>query len=332
MKYCDEKREYYKLLAFFHYDRSEFHIAEEYLLEALKYDQNDLELYRIGAQIYCGVSMKEKEKDFLNEAIKKGVSDLEVFFRLGTIYLEEQRYNESSNHLGKVIEIDENHLGARINLGIIARRSGDLNGALIHLEKALEVSPDSLEALSNLGYVYFDGQDYLKAKTIFEHLAYLHPTLLDIPLMLSMIYASIGNIEKVVVECDKILSLIEMNRNITLNSVLDLSNLFVNIGKVLLEKRQAAMGVLAFDVASHLNNESDVILKKIGEICFQEGNYNDSLKYLEKAIRLNPQDWESFFIMGSCYEKMGVKESAAISYEKAIALNPENTSLKHLPA
>ena len=330
LKHCDDKREYYKLLTSFHIRRSEISIAEEYLLKALKYDQNDSELYRIGAQIYCGLSMKDKEKDFLNEAIKKGVNDLEVFFRLGTIYLEEKQYNASSSLLEKVIEMDESHLGARINLGVIARRSGDLNGALIHLEKALEVSPDSVEAFSNLGYVYFDGQDFLKAKEIFEYLAHIHPTLLDIPLMLSMIYSSIGSIEPVVAECDKILSLLEMDRNMTLNSVLDLSNLFINIGKVLLEGERPKLGILAFDVASYLNDESDVILKKIGDICFQKGNYNDSLKYLEKAIRLTPQDWESFFMMGSCYEKMGVQDSAAVSYEKARALNPDKISLKHL--
>jgi len=221
-------------------------------------------------------------------------------------------------------------LGAHINLGIIARRTGDLNGALGHLEKALEVSPNSLEALSNMGYVYFDREDFLKAKEIFEHLGYIHPTLLDILLILSMIHIRIGNIETVVAQCDNILSLLEMDRNITLNSVFDLSNLFVNIGKVLLERERPELGILAFDVANQLNDGSEVILKQIGQICFQKGNYDDSLKYLEKAIRVNPQDWESFFMMGSCYEKMGVKESASISYEKARALNPNKASLKQL--
>jgi len=218
--------------------------------------------------------------------------------------------------------MDESHLGARINLGIIARRSGDLNSAVRHLGKALELSPNSLEALSNLGYVYFDGKNFSKAKGIFEYLDYLHPTLLDVPLILSMIYIRIGNIESVVDECDKILGLLGMDRILTLNSVLDLSNLFVNIGTILLEKERLALGILAFDIASHLNEGSDAILKQIGDIFFQKGHYNDSLKYLEKAIRCNPQDWQSFFMMGSCYEKMGVKEGAAMSFEKARALNP----------
>jgi len=321
LKYCDEKREYYKLLASFHYDRSEFHIAEEYLLEALKYDPNDKELYLLGARIYCELGMKKKEKDFLKEAIKRGVDDIESLFRLGTIYLEEERYRESSNLLEKVIEKDERHLGTRINLGVIARRSGDLNCAGRHLEKALELSPNSLEALSNLGYVYYDGRNFEKAKGIFEYLTYLHPTLLDVPLMLSMIYIRIGGIESVVDECDKILGLLGMDRNMTLNSVLDLCSLFVNIGKILLEKERLALGLLAFDVASHLSDGSAVILKQIGDICLQKEHYNYSLKYLEKAIRRNPQDRESLFMIGSCYEKMGMKEGAAMSYEKARALN-----------
>ena len=332
LKHCGDKREYYKMLASFYNSRSEFSVAEEYLLESLKYNSNDKELYLLGARIYCELGMRKKEMDFLDEAIKRGVDDIKSLFRLGTIYLEEKSYNESSALLEKVIEMDENHLSARINLGIIARRSGELNKAVMHLEKALEVSPNSLEALSNLGYVYYDGRNFEKAKGIFEYLTYLHPTLLDVLLMLSMIYIRIGGIETVVAECDKILGLLEMDRNMTLNSILDLSNLFVNIGKILLEKEQAAIAILAFEVAYQLNDGSDVILKKIGDICLQKEHYRDSLKYLEKAIRLNPQDWESFFLMGSCYEKMGVKEGAAISYEKARALNPDKTSLKHSAA
>lgn len=332
LKYCDDKREFYKLLASFHNGRSEFAVAEEHLLKALRYNQYDSELYRVGVQIYCGLGIKDQEKKILKEILKRNAGDLEIFFRLGTIYLEEKRYKESSDLLEKVIEMDEGHLGARINLGVIARRSGDLKDAVRHLEKALEVSPNSLEALSNMGYVYFDGQDFSKAKEIFEYLGYIHPTLLDVPLMLSMIYIHIENIEMVVAECDNLMKLLEMERNMTLNSLLDLSNLFVNIGKVLLERERPKLGILAFDVASHLNDGSDVILKKIGDICLQKEHYNDSLKYLEKAICLNPQDWESFFMMGSCYEKMGVKEGAAISYEKAVALNPDKTALKHLPS
>jgi len=331
-EHCGDKREYYKMLASFYNSRSEFSMAEGYLIEALKFDPNDKELYLLGARIYCELGKRNKERDFLYEAIKRGVDDINSLFRLGTFYLEEKQYNASLNLMEKVIEMDEKHLGARINLGIIARRSGDLNNAVMHLEKALEVSPNSLEALSNLGYVYFDRQDFSKAKEIFKHLGYAHPTLLDVSLMLSMIYIRIGNIEAIVAECDKILGLLGMDRNITLNSVLDLSNLFINIGEVLLERERPALGILAFEVVSHLNDESDTILKVIGDICLQKKYYNDSLKYLEKAIRLNPRDWESFFMMGSCYEKMGVKEGAAISYEKARALNPDKTSLKHLPA
>jgi len=310
------------LLASFYKSRSEFPVAEQYLLEALKYDPNDKELYLLGARIYCDLGMKNKEKDFLRQAIKRGVDDIESLFRLGTIYLKEERYSESSNLLEKVIEMDERHLGARINLGVVARRSGDLNSAGRHLEKALELSPNSLEALSNLGYAYYDGKNFDKAKEIFEYLTSLHPALLDVPLMLSMIYIRIGAIESVVDECDKILGLLGMDRNITLNSVLDLCSLFVSIGKILLEKERLALGLLAFDVASHLCGGAAVILKQIGDICLQKEHYKYSLKYLEKAIRCNPQDRESLFMIGSCYEKMGVKEGAAMSYEKDRALNP----------
>ncbi|MBE9574369.1 MAG: tetratricopeptide repeat protein, partial [Proteobacteria bacterium] len=214
------------------------------------------------------------------------------------------------------------HSGALINLGVLAKRSGDLDSALRYLEEALQETPDSVEALSNLGHVYYHRDNLQKARQVFERLTQIDSTLVDIHLILSMVYVRLESPELVVTECDRLMSLLGLNRNLTLNSLLDLSNLFIDIGKVLLEQKRAPLASLAFNVAMHLGGEAIQTIKRIGRICFQHGDYNASLEYLEKAIRLNPQDWENFCLMGDCYTKMGAEEAAVICHQKAKELNP----------
>lgn len=319
---CDDKGEYYKLLAILNMRHSEFSRAEGHLLEALKYNPDDEELYRNGAQIYQELGDREKVATFLKEALKRDSDDMDSAFRLGTIYLEEKCYVEAGDLLERVIAKDPSHSGALINLGVLAKRSGDLDSALRYLEEALQETPDSVEALSNLGHVYYHRDNLQKARQVFERLTQIDSTLVDIHLILSMVYVRLESPELVVTECDRLMSLLGLNRNLTLNSLLDLSNLFIDIGKVLLEQKRAPLASLAFNVAMHLGGEAIQTIKRIGRICFQHGDYNASLEYLEKAIRLNPQDWENFCLMGDCYTKMGAEEAAVICHQKAKELNP----------
>jgi len=326
---CDDKAEYHRLIALFHMRRFEHSQAEKHLLEALQFNADDAELYRNGAQIYRQLANKEKEKSFLGEAVKREPADIDSAFRLGTIYLQEKCHSEAEDLLKRVLEKDSRHSGALINLGILAKRSSELDNALDYLERALAEAPDAVEALSNLGYVHYGKNNLPEARQAFERLIQIDPTLLDIHLMLSMIYIRLECLELVVKECDTLLSLLGLNRNITLNSLSDLSNLFVEIGKVLLEQERAPLASLAFDVAIHLDNEAAPTLKKIGKIYLQHGNHNASIAHLEKAIGLNPEDWESFSLMADCYARLGAEQAVALCHQKAKELNPGSTSVKH---
>ena len=319
---CDDRREYYKLLVLYHMDLSEFTEAVSHLQEAIKYDPFNAKIYAYGAQLYQKLGQRGKEKWFLQEVLQRDSGDADSGFRLGTIYLEEGHYREAIGLLHTVLEKDPGHLGALINLGVSAKRSGDLDKAMGYLKRALREAPDSVEALSNLGHVYYGKCDLLKAQNVFKRLITLDPTLLDVHLLLAMIYLRTNKPELVVGACDSIMGLLGLDRNITLNSLADLSNLFAGIGDVLLEQKRLTLASLAFDVSIHLQTEQTQILKKIGRICLHNESYNAGLKYLERAIILNPKDWESLQIMGDCYMKIGAPEAAALCRQKARELNP----------
>jgi tetratricopeptide (TPR) repeat protein len=319
---CDDKGEYYRLLPVFRLRRSEFSKAEEYLFEALKYSPEDAELYRSGAQIYQKLGNSGEERRFLLEVLERDPDDTESAFRLGILYLEEGSHSKAADLFRKVITRTPNHSGALVNLAVCTKKGGDLDGATRYLEMALRETPDSVDALSNLGHVYYDKGDLVKAQNVFERLITADPTLLDVHLFLAMIYLRTNKPELVVGACDSVMGLLRLDRNVTLNSLADLSNLFVDIGNVLLAQKRLALASLAFDVSIHLQTEQTQVLKKIGKICLNNESYNAGLKYLERAISLNPRDWESLQIMGDCYMKIGAPEAAALCRQKARELNP----------
>jgi tetratricopeptide (TPR) repeat protein len=137
-----------------------------------------------------------------------------------------------------------------------------------------------------------------------------------------LIYLNLNRIERLVATTDHLLKLLELRRDIILDSVDDLARLYLTIGNALLERGQPTYGSLAFEVATLSSRDASLTLKKIGELCFQRGDYANSIKYLEKALASDPVDWSSLQLLGDCYTRMGAREAATICYEKAGALTP----------
>jgi len=61
---------------------------------------------------------------------------------------------------------------------------------------------------------------------------------------------------------------------------------------------------------------------------FQEKNYEMAVKEFVEAIKYNPEIWQSYQYLGSALFALGREEEAVESYEKSLALNPENEDLK----
>ena len=64
-----------------------------------------------------------------------------------------------------------------------------------------------------------------------------------------------------------------------------------------------------------------------GARAIEAGDYQLAVKYLKKAVRLNPRNADGFNFLGYSYRKLGKFDPAFENYEKALALDPN-----HLPA
>jgi Tfp pilus assembly protein PilF len=67
--------------------------------------------------------------------------------------------------------------------------------------------------------------------------------------------------------------------------------------------------------------EAQYLYKKAMEM-YGQGNVESALKYLKQTLVIAPCYSKALFTMGSCFEKLGQHDEAAVRYEEAIRIEP----------
>jgi hypothetical protein len=61
---------------------------------------------------------------------------------------------------------------------------------------------------------------------------------------------------------------------------------------------------------------------------YTQQNYTQAVPYLKAAVQLNPGHWQAYQLMGYCYYQSQDNINALDSFDKSVAINPENLELK----
>lgn len=75
---------------------------------------------------------------------------------------------------------------------------------------------------------------------------------------------------------------------------------------------------------SHTFDFSIKALTRIAQDLSRSGDMEDALKFLKLNQKYNPESVWNYLMMGRLYMQSGDKESAAVSFEKVLELEPEN--------
>ncbi len=154
----------------------------------------------------------------IDTALKESTEIEECLKLLGNFYFENNCLDKAEETFKKLLDINEHTIDAMIKIGHIKFRKGNLNETLRFWRKAVDAEP----------------------------------TLFDIRLLICKINIVQGNLEEVVTECDQLLQILDINRNIVLESLTDLANLFNLIGGKLGEKHDVQASETAFKICKDL--------------------------------------------------------------------------------
>jgi len=234
---------------------------------------------------------------------------------LGSVHLKQGKYGEAEEVLRSFEGSDDPE--ALANLGVIDFRRGDALSAERKYRKALELNPDLVEARVNLGHLLLEQDRFKEARYQFEEVAERNDSWVDVHLGLSRALAAEGDVEGCVYECDRAMDLLEFPRDQVLNSVADLSGLYLAMSEELKEKNRYKEALLALETASILNPRCAETQKRLASLYEQRGMHEKALDCYEKALLASPSRGEILTSMSGCYRSMGAVEAAELCLQKA---------------
>ena len=154
----------------------------------------------------------------IDTALKESTEIEKCLKLLGNFYLENNCLDKAEETFRKLLDINEHSIDAMVKIGHIKFRKGDLNETIHFWRKAVDVEP----------------------------------TLFDIRLLVCKINIVLGNLEEVVTECDQLLQILDISRNIVLENMTDLANLFNLIGGKLKDKQELPAAETSFKISKDL--------------------------------------------------------------------------------
>ncbi len=173
---------------------------------------------------FCYLSSNKTESGNLeiDKAMNESSDLEECLTLLGNYYLDSNNIEKIENTYKKLLSINEKSVKALFNLGHVKFRKGDMSETLSFWRRAIEIAPDSF----------------------------------DIRLLICKINIAQENLEEVITDCDQLLQVLNMPRNVTINSLIDLTKLFDSINDELRKRDE----IQSADIASNICRD----LAKIG--------------------------------------------------------------------
>ena len=252
---CPDKRQFHHLLAGYYMQRKKWQASEDEFKKALLESPDCPDIISDLARLYKQQDRLEDERTQIKMLLRTKPDDIKIQFALGVNYLRQNRIDEAEAWLKKVLKADKDHLGSRINLAVCLRKKGHFEESKAISMKILEEHPDSLEALSNLSHIYYTTQDYEKAQEYFTRISINYPDQLDTYVFLSQIFLITGDIESCVTACDNLLRLLDLKRDIVLNSLKDLGEKFLEISEKLLSADKPYLSRISSETGQILTSD-----------------------------------------------------------------------------
>jgi type IV pilus assembly protein PilF len=206
----------------------------------------------------------------------------DVHTRLGIAFLGSYQFHEAMKELLAAESYDPSDPKIHCYLGIAYHGKGLNEKAIEEFQKALALKPDYSEASNYLGTLYVEAGRWDDAIASFERA--LANVLYDTP-----------------------------------------SAALYNTGWAYYKKGNGAKALENYQAALRSQPSPALvphIEKAMGLVKLDEGKVEDALVHFRKSVEMAPSLAESHYWMGICYERMGNRQSASLSYKKVIEIAP----------
>ncbi len=207
--------------------------------------------------IYYERGQEQKGARALKDAVNSTDDKWEPYLLIGKYFLETGNLKLVERLLAEGLKDAPGNMDILYYIAEMHVKSGASDKALACFKEILNDYPsESPEVLLRLGSLYLGESNYAMAKDCFLNTLKFNKYLVEVHLGLSKVYLSMNDPESCVRSCDELLKSLNLSRNVTINSVHDLSNLYINIGTTLSGQGNEPLARCSIEIAVLLDPDA----------------------------------------------------------------------------
>ncbi|MGQ3683434.1 MAG: tetratricopeptide repeat-containing glycosyltransferase family 2 protein [Candidatus Loosdrechtia sp.] len=245
----EEKWAPYLIVSNHFIEQDNFILAEKILIEGLKDYPSNKEILYYTADMYTKSGASDNALHYFKEIVRNHPGEMPAQYNIGLILMKCSQFEEAIRSFKSILNKEPQHIGSLFSLAVACEAIGDSAQAKDIYHIILGIQPEYPDVFIRLGSLYLNEQNYIRAKEYFLKTIQLDTYLLEAHLAMSKIYLSEEDLESCIMSCDKLLKNLNLPRNIIIDSMSDLGNLYKEIGKTLAHQQKELLAHVSFEVA-----------------------------------------------------------------------------------
>ena len=274
----------------------------------------------IALQRMANIAIRERDlkrgAEMLNEAIVAS-DGADARTNLALVHLELGETDEGIKHAQVAVAADENNGFAHETLGRLYYVKGDYSAAIPGLEKALILKPD-FDAAYTLGMAYLQLKQIDRATLLFEEML----TAVSKKAALHVILGKAYEEANYPLQAER-----EFRKAIAADP--KIAGAHFNLGYTILQhggSERLSEAAQEFDAELKLSPQDPYSNFLAGVVASSEGDHPKAVRYLQEAVRLNPNIGPVYLFLGQSQAELGQNLLAEKHLRKAIELNRDASS------
>ncbi|OIR14133.1 TPR repeat-containing protein YrrB [mine drainage metagenome] len=294
-----------------------YHQALEVLETAELYDSTDVNLFILKTDVYLALDQQSKAVELLEAALQmfEGEERLDLLFELADVYDDYEEFDKVFDCLQLILEDDPNNEEALYKICFWTDFTGRNEESIKLHQKIIDDFPYNEIAWFNLAAAYQGLKLYEKsidaykyAVAIDEKFDYAYRNMGDAYLRLRKYKDAIEVLERV----------LELSRPEDV--------IYEAIGHCYHRLGNYAQARFHYKKAVHLNPEDSKLYYKIATTYMQEEQWQNAIKQLENAMRIQRTVPEYNLAMGECKMNLNQFKDAIIYFGNVVRSKPRNAA------
>jgi tetratricopeptide (TPR) repeat protein len=265
------------------------------------------------------VNKAEDALDLLDQVAKIDPTNTDIYMLKGSIYSGLKKYKEAISEYNKAIRYAGDLEEVYTSIAYEYENAGDYINAIRHLKKVLEINPDNEPAIFELSFCFEitnqveQGSEFLAAfldKNPYNKVAWFN---------LGICYNNLELYEKAIESYEFAIAIDESFSSAYFN----LANSYANLGEYRLAIKNYK------ETFSH-EEAQPLTHYYIGE-CYEKLNrFKDAIEHYNDALKGDPEMADAWMGLGVCYDELGEQSTAEKCMVKALDLEDDNAEFWYI--